>query len=133
MPSISKALRQQVFIRAKNCCEYCKTQQLLIGMPLIIDHVIPISADGKNEFENLAAACYRCNEFKGPRVSAIDPLSSKAVPLFNPRSQGWSEHFAWAEEGVYITGKTATGRATVAALRLNNKYVTESRKIWIAE
>ncbi len=38
--------------------------------------------------------------------------------LFNPRSQGWSEHFRWSDDGLRIVGRTSIGRATVAALRL---------------
>ena len=102
-------------------------------MPLVIDHIIPTSADGKNELGNLAAACYRCNQFKGAKVCAIDLLSKKNTNLFNPRSQSWSEHFYWSEDGLYIIGKTAVGRATVETLKLNNEYITESRKIWISQ
>jgi hypothetical protein len=35
------------------------------------------------------------------------------VPLFNPRTQAWNDHFELAN-GVEISGRTATGRATVA-------------------
>lgn len=133
MPSISKTIRQQVALRAHYCCEYCKTQECLIGMPLVIDHVIPTVIGGTNELHNLAAACYRCNQFKGARTVSVDPASAKECSLFNPRSQPWLNHFCWLEEGLYISGITATGRATVQALKLNNAYVTASRKIWIAE
>ncbi len=102
-------------------------------MPLVVDHVIPTSVGGRNELDNLAAACYRCNEFKGAKISGRDPLSNEEATLFNPRIQVWSEHFSWSDEGLYAKGETATGRATVETLQLNNPYVTESRKIWIAE
>jgi hypothetical protein len=133
MPSLSKSVRRQVAARASYCCEYCKTQERLIGMPLVIDHVIPTSIGGQNELNNLAAACYRCNEFKGAKVAECDPLSNEAAALFHPRTQVWTKHFYWADEGLYVKGKTATGRATAEALQLNNLYVTESRKIWISE
>jgi hypothetical protein len=133
MASVPPALRQQVIAEAKNCCEYCQTQQKLIGMPLVIDHIIPLALGGNSRRDNLAASCYRCNQFKGVKTSGVDPLTNQSVPLFHPRSQSWPEHFAWANEGLKITGTTPTGRATVDALKLNNEYVVESRKIWVAE
>ena len=44
MPSISRSVRQKVAARASYCCEYCKTQERLIAMPLVIDHVFPTSS-----------------------------------------------------------------------------------------
>jgi len=99
----------------------------------VIDHIIPRSMGGGGNRTNLAASCYRCNEFKGVRINAIDPLTEVLVSLFHPRQQIWTENFAWTEEGIIIAGLTPTGRATVNALKLNNKYVVESRRIWVAE
>lgn len=130
--AISEALRQQVYAEAGHCCEYCRTSRRLIGMPLVIDHIIPQSAGGSDERQNLAAACYRCNEFKWAKTHAPDPATGELVPLFNPRTQSWLEHFAWANGGTHIVGLTSIGRATVIALRLNNEYVVESRTLWIA-
>jgi len=133
MASVPPSLRQQVILDANQCCEYCQTQQCLTGMPLVIDHIIPRSMGGGGNRTNLAASCYRCNEFKGVRINAIDPLTEVLVSLFHPRQQIWTENFAWTEEGIIIAGLTPTGRATVNALKLNNKYVVESRRIWVAE
>jgi hypothetical protein len=99
--------------------EYCKTSSKLTGMPLVMDHILPQVAGGSDEPENLAAACYRCNEFKGSKTHAPDPATSTLVPLFNPRQQSWTEHFTWANGGTHIVGLTPTGRATVIALRLS--------------
>ncbi len=84
-----------------------------------MDHILPQVAGGSDEPENLAAACYRCNEFKGSKTHAPDPATSTLVPLFNPRQQSWTEHFTWANGGTHIVGLTPTGRATVIALRLS--------------
>ena len=102
-------------------------------MPLVVDHIVPKSRGGDDTLGNLAAACYRCNEFKGARTVGCDPISQEEVVLFHPRMQIWDEHFIWTEAGLLIVGVTPTGGATVEALRLNNAYITESRKIWIAE
>ena len=46
-------------------------------------------------------------------------------------NQRWTEHFAWIDGGVRIQGLTPTGRATVAALRLNNPYIVPARRLWV--
>ncbi len=132
MSKIPPSLREQVSAEASHRCEYCQTSRRLIGMPLVIDHVLPRSAGGDDSQKNLAAACHRCNEFKGPRTHATDPVAGELVSLFNPRAQSWHEHFAWVNGGTHIVGVTPTGRATVLALRLNNEYVVEARTLWIS-
>lgn len=64
MATISRQPRQQVYAEADYRCEYCRTSARLIGMPLVIDHILPQSVGGDDERDNLAATCYRCNEFK---------------------------------------------------------------------
>lgn len=132
MASIPETVRRQVFANANHCCEYCRTSRRLIGMPLVIDHITPQSAGGSDDPANLAAACYRCNEFKWAKTHALDPMTGELVPLFNPRRQQWSEHFIWSNGGTHIAGLTPIGRATVVALRLNNEYIVETRALWIA-
>lgn len=123
--------RQAVFRRANHRCEYCQTARRLIGMPLVIDHVLPTSLGGTDTFENTCAACYRCNEFKGARTHGLDPATSELVPLYDPRRLEWHDHFDWANGGTHIIGTTPTGRATVITLRLNNEYLVESRQLWL--
>ncbi|KAF3885694.1 MULTISPECIES: HNH endonuclease [Nostocales] len=129
--AIPDKIRSEVLARAGFRCEYCKTYSRLVGMPLVMEHILPKAAGGKDESDNLAASCYRCNEFKGAKTHAIDPQTSQLVPLFNPRQQFWQEHFSWVNGGTHIAGLTPTGRATVIALRLNNEYITEARVLWI--
>jgi hypothetical protein len=130
--SISKSLRQQVINEAGYRCEYCRTSSRLTGMPLVMDHILPSSLGGNDERENLAACCYRCNEFKGAKITANDPVTNESVSLFNPRLQRWLDHFQWANGGTHIIGITAIGRGTVLALRLNNEDVVQARAIWIS-
>lgn len=129
--SISVRLRRQVAERDGFRCAYCRSPEL-VGVPMAIDHVIPLAAGGATALDNLALACYRCNEFKGARVSASDPQTGETVPLFNPCTQEWHRHLAWSEDGVRIHGLTAVGRATVEALRLNNEWLMRARRIWIS-
>jgi hypothetical protein len=100
-------------------------------MPLEIEHIIPESVGGPTMRENLWLACHRCNEYKGDRTEAADPLTGEYVTLFNPRTQHWHDHFAWGPDGTLVVGLTPCGRATVEVLRLNNEYVVEARRFWV--
>jgi len=129
---ISRKLRRQVEEDARYRCGYCLTMQLIIGRPFVMDHIIPEAKGGKTVRANLWLACRRCNEFKSVRTHFIDSLTNVLVPLFNPRTQSWNVHFAWSEDGTQIIGLTATGRATVAALRLNNAEIVGARSLWVS-
>ncbi len=129
--TIPEQLRKLVITQANYRCEYCKTSSRLTGMPLVMEHILPRSLGGTDNRENLAASCYRCNEFKGAKTHAVDPETSQLVSLFLPRTQTWREHFTWVNGGTHIAGTTPTGRATVMALRLNNETIIEARAIWI--
>lgn len=117
-PHIPIRLRRLVFQRAGGCCEYCLIHQDDRPETLSLDHVLAVKHGGLTEESNLALACVSCNSNKGPNLAALDPLNSEIVPLFNPRTQNWNEHFELS--GALIVGLTAIGRATVALLRLND-------------
>ena len=131
VPSISKSIREQIINQADNRCEYCRSSSRLTGIPLVIDHIVPTSLTGSNEIDNLCAACYRCNEFKGAKITSNDPVTNEFILLFNPRKEKCSDHFRWAKVGTHIIGITATGRGTVLSLRLNNENIVQARAIWI--
>jgi hypothetical protein len=98
---------------------------------LEIEHIIPRARDGSDDESNLWLSCSLCNSHKGSQVTAIDPQDATMVPLFNPRTQIWSEHFHWSPNGTLIIGLTPIGRATVAALQLNNEVAVEVRRNWV--
>ncbi len=125
-PYISKQLRQLVFQRAGGRCEYCLIHQDDRPETHPLDHVLAIKHGGLTEESNLALACMFCNLNKGSDLAAIDPLSGEIVPLFNPRTQIWSEHFDVSDAS--ILGITAIGRATVALLRLNDRERVDYRQ-----
>lgn len=113
--------------RANFCCEYCVSQSRYFG-PFSIEHVRPLSKGGSNQLSNLALACQHCNNFKYSKLEDIDPSSGSLAPLYNPRQQNWTDHFAWNEDYSKIVGLTATGRATVSSLRLNRAELMAARK-----
>ena len=123
------AVRQQVYDRAKGCCEYCLTCEDNTGQVRQIDHIDPTGDDSP---ANLALACWTCNNAKRRATHAPDPISGALVPLFNPRTQRWNEHFAWTEQFSLIAGLTPTGRATIERLKMNRGVLIVARKRWIA-
>lgn len=129
---ISVELDRRVRESAKNRCGYCLSPQHLVMARLEIEHMIPLSKNGSNDESNLWLACPICNGHKSDKIAAIDPKTQKSVSLFNPRFQTWSEHFRWIEDGLKIQGITATGRATVSALRLaDDPDALVVRSFWI--
>lgn len=118
---------------AANRCGYCLSPQRLVMARLEIEHIVPLAHGGTDAEANLWLACPLCNGHKGDRVRATDPLSGEVVPLFNPRSQTWAEHFGWVDGGLRIAGRSAIGRATVRALRLDDDPdAVLVRSYWIA-
>lgn len=99
---ISAQLRQHVAERAGFRCEYCQTQERIIGMPLEVEHIIPKADGGETDEENLCLACPRCNRHKGRQTEATDRITGDPVALYHPRRQHWHEHFAWQENGIVI-------------------------------
>jgi hypothetical protein len=93
--------------------------QSLQGATFHIEHVVPSSAGGSDSVDNLALSCPSCNLGKSNRVQVPDPETEQPVPLFNPRTDRWSDHFTWDEDW-RIVPLTLVGRATVAALNLNH-------------
>jgi hypothetical protein len=117
-PHIPIRLRRLVIKRAGRCCEYCLIHQADRPETHPIDHIIALKHGGRTEEGNLALACAICNSNKGSDLAALDPSSGGIVPLFNPRTQNWDEHFELSD--AQLIGRTAIGRATVALLRLND-------------
>lgn len=125
-------LYQTVSQRAGGLCEYCKTPERLAGYPFEVEHITPVARRGADALANLALACGPCNKAKGTRQRAHDPQTGKLVPLFDPRQQSWGDHFAWSSDYTVILGRTPTGCATAAALRLNTARRRDARVLWRA-
>ena len=123
----SAGLRRLVEARAAGVCEYCRCLRRFIPLPFNVEHIIPFSRGGKTASRNLAWACAGCNFFKQDRLWTIDPLTQKRVRLFHPRRQRWDEHFTWSQDTTLMVGLTATGRATIQALRLNREELINFR------
>lgn len=113
-------------------CEYCRISERVTGLALEVDHIIPRFRGGSTSQVNLCRACSSCNVYKGDEIEALDPETDEVTPLFNPRRQQWSEHFAWSEDGTQIIGLTGCGRATIEALKMNNPRLVRARRLWVS-
>ena len=127
---ISDTLRREVAERANHRCEYCQTAQRISGAQMHVDHIIPLVHGGTSYEQNLCLACAWCNSYKSTQTRGIDLQTGAEAPLYNPRTQTWAEHFRWQENGYEIVGMTPSGRATVAALKMNNEYILPARRQW---
>jgi hypothetical protein len=128
---VPAALRRLVAEQARHRCGYCLTPEALTGAALEVEHILPEVQGGGTTEENLWLSCRRCNGRKGSRTHVIDPLTHLEAPLFNPRTQSWLDHFGWSPDNTRIEGKTATGRATVEALGLNDTLIVAARGLWV--
>jgi 5-methylcytosine-specific restriction endonuclease McrA len=57
---IPAAVRRRVAEAARYRCGYCQTQQAVIGIPLHIEHIIPLAVGGSSIEDNLWLACLLC-------------------------------------------------------------------------
>jgi 5-methylcytosine-specific restriction endonuclease McrA len=74
--------RRAVFARDGGRCQYChKPAENL-------DHVVPRSRGGEHAWENVVAACRRCNTRKGDRMPDEAGLRLHRSPRA-PRRHGW--------------------------------------------
>ena len=120
------AVRQLVWQRAGDRCEYCRLPQAAApAFTFHVEHIRARQHGGGDEPSNLALACPDCNRHKGPNLGAIDPETRAVVSLFHPREHLWNEHFAMV--GARIEGITAVGRATAELLDMNNDERVEMR------
>ena len=118
MPTaIPNSLRRTVIQRANGQCEYCGKPPISF-YPHEVDHVLAQKHGGVTTLANLAYSCFECNRHKGTDLTSIDPETDQIIPLFNPRTQRWHDHFSY-EQG-QIVPKTAEGRVTVFLLHLND-------------
>lgn len=61
---MSAAVRAFVLERDGYRCTYCEATD----GPFEVDHILPVSRGGGNEFENLTCACKPCNRSKGAKT-----------------------------------------------------------------
>ena len=108
-PRAVKFSRINIFTRDKYTCQYCwkkfRTEDLTF------DHVVPIARGGKKTWENIATACWRCNNKKSGRTPAEAHMrlqKKPEKPRWNPTltimigirhaPNSWRDYLYWHME-----------------------------------
>lgn len=131
MSRMPAALRHRVEQRAHGLCDYCRSCAEYTGHDFTVDHILPESLGGATAFDNLCWCCFWCNNYKQARTKALDARSGRLVPLFNPRTDAWPDHFRWSRDETKVVGRSPVGRATIEALRLNRPVLVRARNVWV--
>ena len=71
--------RQNIIWRDNNQCQYCAN--FFPSDKLTMDHVLPKSRGGNNTWENLVAACKKCNQKKGSRTTKESGMIPLKIPV----------------------------------------------------
>ncbi|XP_065852485.1 uncharacterized protein [Euphorbia lathyris] len=71
----SNLSRKNILFRDHFTCQYCSSRE-----NLTIDHVVPTAKGGKWTWENLVAACSKCNSKKGPKTVEEANMKLLKVP-----------------------------------------------------
>ena len=91
--------RRNVFLRDEFCCQYCGDR--FSTAQLSLDHVVPRSRGGIESWQNIVAACLKCNVRKGNRTPVEanmkllrEPIKPKRSPMLvrqlnDPRYASW--------------------------------------------
>ena len=128
LSSIPRALRVAVAERDAGRCRYCGLRQVGQAATFHVDHITPRSRRGKTDLSNLALQCPWCSLHKADKVSGADPETGAVISLFHPLLDDWAEHFELGADGA-VSAKTAAGRATIGALRMNDPLPRTARAI----
>ncbi|MGI9326663.1 MAG: HNH endonuclease [Pseudomonadales bacterium] len=84
---------QALFGRDRYVCLYCGGE--FAEYELTRDHVVPTSRGGRDRWDNVVAACRRCNHYKGNRLLAEVSLELKALPYV----PNYAEYLALTNSG----------------------------------
>ena len=77
--------KRNIYLRDNYTCQYCGSKKV---ETLTIDHVIPSSRGGENTWENLVAACFKCNSKKANRTPEEADMKLATEPM-NPIYSTW--------------------------------------------
>lgn len=118
--------------RAGFRCEYCRAPERVFNFAFEVEHIYPRKEGGDDAEGNLSLSCESCNLHKGVATKGWDAVEKRNIDLFHPRRDFWNQHFGYDDETGEIVGLTATGRVTVARLKMNSAYQIRARRHWRA-
>ena len=123
---INEALRRQVVERAYHVCEYCLVHEEDVYHGCEVDHIRSVKHSGLTVEENLAFACFHCNRHKGTDLGSVSTRTETLVRFYNPRTDGWKDHFHWNEGRIELL--TDIGEVRVRLLEFNHPERVAFRK-----
>ena len=99
----SKLSKKEIFLRDQYTCQYCGIK----SAELTLDHVIPRRQKGAHTWENVVAACSKCNLRKAgftPEEAKMRLLREPKIPQPNPYRMlqertildEWKPYLPWA-------------------------------------
>ena len=99
----SKLSKKEIFLRDQYTCQYCGIK----SPELTLDHVIPRRQKGSHTWENVVAACSKCNLKKAgftPEEARMKLLREPKIPQPNPYRMlqervildEWKPYLPWA-------------------------------------
>jgi 5-methylcytosine-specific restriction endonuclease McrA len=106
---------RMLFRRDNYQCMYCGTKH--VQMDLTRDHILPRSKGGRDIWENVVAACHRCNHFKADRTPEEAGMELLAVP-FRPNifeSMFLAQHVILEDQMEYLEKQFSGKRIWLAA------------------
>ena len=118
-----KLSKKEIFLRDQYTCQYCKKKT----QSLTLDHVIPRRQGGPHTWENVVAACSRCNLHKAGRTPEEASMRLTRIPKApnnNPYRilqirlilEEWHEYIPWTSN-MFLNhqGSNGTSESTNAA------------------
>ena len=75
--------RENVYIRDNYTCQYCAKR--FATKQLTLDHVMPVSREGKKDWFNVVSACRNCNQKKANKT----PVEARMPLLKEPKIPSW--------------------------------------------
>ena len=98
-----KLSKKEIFLRDKYTCQYCGTK----SQQLTLDHVVPRRQKGAHTWENVVAACSKCNLRKAgftPEEAKMKLFREPRAPQPNPYRmlqnrvilEEWRPYLPWA-------------------------------------
>lgn len=80
-----KYTRENIFHRDNNICTYCGNS--FNKSELTIDHIVPKSRGGTNDWKNIITSCKPCNGKKADKT----PNEANMKMLYKPREPKWTD------------------------------------------
>ena len=101
--------RSNLYLRDNYTCQYCGEK--FHFNELTLDHVIPKVLGGKTKWDNIVAACYKCNAAKGHKLMKSlnkprNPSRHEIISVIKKNSiivpdMDWNFYLGWDSDNIF--------------------------------